>query len=73
MIKYKLIKETLFHPDIGTYTAYGIIAKKRCSVIRKISDITTNKKELRKMCRLCNRLRLAPEHIEDVVSDFLCK
>lgn len=71
MMKYKIIKETLTHPDIGTYTTYGIIIRKRGSVIRTISDVTTNKKELRKLCRLCNKLRLAPEHIEDVISDNL--
>ena len=71
MIKYKLIKEQLSNPHLGTYITYGISITERGSVLRIISDITTEKKKLRKLCRLCTGLRLAPEHIEDVISDNL--
>lgn len=73
MTKYKLIKEIFSHPDIGIYTAYGIVVKENGYITHTISDITTSKKDLRTFCRLCNKLKLSPEHINEVVCDFICK
>lgn len=72
MTKYKLIKEDLSHPDIGNYTTYGIAVYDNKSLIRKISDVSTDKRGVRKLCRLCNRLRLDLEQLADVIEDFLC-
>lgn len=72
MTKYKLIKEHLFHPHIGEYKAYGIAAYNGHKLINKISDISISRQEVRRLCRLCNKLQLAPEHIGEVIEDFLC-
>ena len=69
MIKYKLIKEKRHHPDLGIYTSYGIGVYDGRTQLRKIPDISTDKRSVRKLCRLCNRLALSEEHIGDVVYD----
>lgn len=72
MTKYKLIKEKLYHENSGDYIAYGIAVYAGKTPIRKISDVSTDKHRVRKLCRLCNKLKLDPEHINDVVSDLIC-
>ena len=71
MSKYKLIKEHITHLDLGTYTTYGIAVFDGKVLIRKISDVSTKKHRVRKLCRLCNRLKLDLEHISDVVLDLI--
>ena len=70
--KYKLIKESLSHPDIGIYTTYGIAVYEGKTLIRKISDVSTDKPRVRRLCRLCNRLKLDLEHLTDVIEDLVC-
>ncbi len=72
MIRYKLIKENISHPDLGKYTAYGIGVFEGRKLIRKISDISTDKRTVRKLCHLCNKLSLSTEHLCDVADDALC-
>ena len=71
-MKYKLIKEHLFHPELGSYTTYGIAVYDGKHLVRKISDVSTDKHRVRKLCRLCNRLRLDLEQLTDVIEDFIC-
>ena len=69
--RFKLIKEKLSHPDIGIYTTYGISVYEGKTLIRKISDVCTDKRRVRKFCRLCNKLKLDLEHLTDVIEDLI--
>lgn len=70
-IKYKLIKERFSDTELGTYTTYGIAVYNGNSPIRKVSDVSTDKHRVRKLCRMCNKLKLDLEHLTDVIEDFL--
>lgn len=72
MIKYKVCKEHLSHPALGKYKTYGIAVYSGKTLLRRISDISTDKRSVRKLCKLCNKLNLSAEHIDDVVEDSLC-
>ncbi|MBQ6846975.1 MAG: hypothetical protein IJO61_07580 [Oscillospiraceae bacterium] len=58
-MKYKII------------TTYGIAVCSKNDIITAIPDISTSKRKLKKLIRKCNKLKLAPEQLSDVVEDFI--
>ena len=53
-------------------TEYGIACLDGgVSPVLSIPSITVNRGELERILALCNELSLAPEHLEDVICDFL--
>ena len=71
-IQYEVITEERVLEGIR-YIAYGILIQDENTdtVIRKISDISLDYDEIRKLVALCNIHSLSVEHIEDIVQDFL--
>ncbi len=71
-IQYEVITEERVLEGIR-YIAYGILIQDENTdtVIRKISDISLDYDEIRKLADLCNIHSLSVEHIEDIVQDFL--
>ncbi len=65
--------------ELGTEkrTSYGITASEtageRVSVIASVHDISSDKQQIDGLVLLCNRLRLSPEHLYDVIEDFLAQ
>ena len=62
-------------PSVGKYTAFGIVVYKMVNKNRKelirVSDVSTDKNAVENLIALCNKERLEPVHIYDVIEDFL--
>lgn len=71
MYKYIAVEQQLEHPDIGTYTSYGIKAIKENKEIAFVSDVSVDKAFVENIVRRCTDLQLAPIHIFDVVEDVI--
>ena len=74
MYKYKIIKENLFHRDIGSYVSYGIVCieKKTRKQVSKISDVSSNKAFVKSIAKRFTRSRLDPSNLLDAVELALC-
>ena len=70
---YNVICESLFHPDIGTYTTYGIKVTSNDPSLPAmiISDVSVSEKEVENLVEKCYNSKLEPRHILDVVEDYL--
>ena len=73
-IKYAVVEGDASAETDFTVT-YGITAYDPSSnrVIAHIGNITCDKKRLEHLVDLCNRGKLSPIHLYDVVEDFLCR
>jgi len=74
-IKYSIVESTVSFNDLPLIT-YGIAVHDTSSsedIIACISDITFDKKSLEQIVDLCNREKLSPIHLNDVVEDYLCR
>ena len=54
--------------DISSPTMFGI----RCSDGTRAPRISTDYQEVYRLAQACNRCRLSPVHLLDVVTDFRC-
>ena len=75
MVVYQILQETLWNPELGSYTSYAICAYKSengknilCSYT---SDVFLNKEEAEAFVTLCNRLHLSLIHLPDAIEDAL--
>ena len=75
MIKYCVVKEKLFHPDIGEYVSYGMLC---CSVladetrvIEFISDVSCDEKFVTELAEKFTVRELSPLHFLSAVEDAL--
>lgn len=72
-MRYKIFKEEFIDEHGLQYFAYGIEFVKGEKTVNRISDITCSYQKIKKLCSLCNRLKLDELHLSDIVEDFLCK
>ena len=72
---YETVTERLFHPDIGYYTAYGIVARHPQSgrVLEVIKDVSTSKEEISEFIERLNSGELELIHLYDVTYDFILR
>lgn len=68
---YCVVEETLEKEEIGEYITYGIAICEDGKILRKISDISVSRQMVTELCERCNRLKLDPIHIDDVIEDNL--
>ena len=70
---YEVVREERFHPDIGNYVAFGIIARdaEDGGEIKRISDVSTSKETVSTLVDSYNRGELSHIHLFDVIEDFL--
>jgi len=68
--QYIVVKENLYHPDLGEYCTYGIQMKDG-EYIDIIHDISTCGRTVINLAELFNRFQLSPVHLFDVVTDML--
>lgn len=73
---YGMIEETYsFKRDART--SYGIAAyadsaqEGTATIVASVHDITSDKHRLEELVSMCNRSRLSPIHLDDVIEDFL--
>lgn len=75
-ITYVVVEKT-DSSQSNTRTSYGIAAytngtvNDEFAVIAAIHDITTDRNALTTLVTQCNRLKLSPIHLRDIVEDFL--
>lgn len=75
-ITYGLVEERYLLDGRGR-TSYGIVAYAdaesdgTATVIASVHDVTSDKTRLAELVQRCNRLKLSPIHLEDVIEDFL--
>ena len=77
MVKYQAVEEKHHHPDVGTYTAWGIRgwhdSDGKGPASAYIPDVFLRKKDAEQFAALCTRLNVAICHLSDVVEDYLAK
>lgn len=75
MYQYALIKEQKISADNCGYQAYGIAAfavhENYSQEIMHISDISTDKERLSLLIEKCNRLKVSPIHLKEIIEDFI--
>ncbi len=71
MYLYITVEEHLEHPDIGTYTSYGIKAMKGTDELMFVSDVSVDRTFVENLARCCTELQLDPMHLFDVVEDAI--
>lgn len=73
-VKYFIVESTVTVNGIPQIT-YGIATLDVSSpeaFDACIYDITTDRKSIEQLVALCNREKLSPIHLYDVIEDFLC-
>ncbi len=75
MTKYQAVKEQHYHPDIGTYMAWGIkgwqtSGRERTGTVY-IPDVFLCEKDAEDFAALCTRLNVSLSHLSDLVEDYL--
>jgi hypothetical protein len=71
-MKYEVIAENLWDADIGSYTAYGVLARDcQGNNVLKVSDVFTDKSDAEAFVEKCNSLDLDIIHIYDVIEDTM--
>ncbi len=72
---FGLIREEYFLGDLSR-TAYGVAAyahplsTESATIVTAVHDITSDRDAIEHLIRRCNRARLLPEQLHDVVADW---
>ena len=71
------IREEIYCLGDARRAAFGIVAYANAeidgtvTVVAEVGDVTGKRQEIERLVRLCNRVRLSPEMLRDLVCDFL--
>ena len=68
---YVPVQETKKGEDETSYVTYGLSVRSVEDEIAFVSDVSTDLEEVRRLADLCTEQELAPEHLQDVIEDFL--
>lgn len=68
---YSAVQEILETEENEKYVSYGISVKAVDDEIAFVSDVSTELEEVQRLAELCTEQELAPEHLCDVIEDFL--
>ena len=71
--RYVPVQETLEDDDIGTYVTYGLSVRTVEEEIAFVSDVSTELEEIQHLANVCTEKQLDPEHLPDVIEDFLAE
>ena len=59
------------------HTTYGIaladIVEDGANLIESVNDISDDRERVERLAELCTELELSPEHLGDVIDDFLAE
>lgn len=70
--KYILIKSSYTLED-AEHTTYGIALADGSDLIESVSGLSSDKQRVERLAELCTQLDLSPEHLSDVIEDFLAE
>ena len=72
--KYIIVRNEYIDGE-NTRISYGIAAIENCdgviSVLKSVSDVSSDFSEVENLVNVCNSKELDPIHIEDIINDFL--
>lgn len=72
MFVYIPIEEELCTPELGLYRSYGIrIENETGETVAVLSDISSDLKAVSDLAERCTNGALAPEHLRDVVLNYI--
>lgn len=70
--KYILIKSSYTLED-AEHTTYGIALAEGSHLIESVNGLSCDKQKVERLAELCTQLELSPEHLSDIVEDFLAE
>ena len=70
-MKYFVTKDEYESEEGERYVGYGISVIDNDKVVKSVSNISCSVKLVKKLCDICNKLKLDNEQLNDVVEDFL--
>ena len=72
-LRYLVVKETLYHEEIGYYESYGfsIVDTESGIELEHISDISTKAPFVEDLAEKCERAQVSLIHILDVIEDAI--
>lgn len=68
---YTYALKRYYNREIGIYDSYDIIVKFDKEVVEQISDISNDINWIKKFVNLLNKNDVHPEHLQDLIYDFL--
>lgn len=71
--RYVPVQQTRQTEDGESYVTYGISARTVEEELGFVSDVSTEWEEIRRLTDLCTEQQLSPEHLADVIEDFLAE
>ena len=67
-----MVIENVYNEEASTRIGYGIaLFENNSSLISSFPDVSRDRKAVEKLVNLCNKLDLSPDHLTDVIEDFL--
>ena len=69
--RYVPVQETLHSDELGSYISYAISVRTTEEEIAFVSDVSTEFEEIEQLADLCTAKQLDPEHLPDLLEDFL--
>ena len=69
--QYVPVKETITSDELGTYVTYGISVRTVSEEIAFVRDVSTELDEIQHLANVCTEQQLDPDHLDDVIQDFL--
>lgn len=69
--QYIPVQETLTSDELGTYVTYSISVRTVSEKVAFIRDLSTKFEEIEHFTDLCTEKQLDPEHLDDIIQDFL--
>ncbi len=69
--QYVPVQETLTTDELGTYVTYSLSVRTVEKEIAFVRDVSTDFEAVRHLAELCTENQLDPEHLSDVIDDFL--
>ena len=69
--EYVPVQETLTSDELGTYVTYSISVRTVSEEIAFVRDVSPDFEDARDFAEKCTREQLLPEHLDDLIEDFL--
>lgn len=64
---YRIVKQTLYNPELGKYKAYGIKYSKKIT----INDVSCNASQARHIAHCLNRMQTSPLKLAEAIESLL--
>ncbi len=72
MLRYVPCPEAVLSVDGDHYISYGIVILDEAGhEVAHVSDVSTRKAAVAELCSACERCRIDPIHLRDVIEDML--